>query len=161
MGGSVRAVRLLHQATLVVAVVVLDPQQCVPEGRAMAASRGLPLLLVLAALLVGLASASSFISDGVFQAGAGSTTGRTLLQAKRGTFPCSSPPPSLLAEPHALMLACWFRSLIWNLRRLGWGLGVRLHAPLRCVGCRFPETSRADATSAVVSSDQRSFNCRR
>ena len=83
MGGSVRAVRLLHQATLVVAVVVLDPQQCVPEGRAMAASRGLPLLLVLAALLVGLASASSFISDGVFQAGAGSTTGRTLLQAKR------------------------------------------------------------------------------
>ncbi|KAE8791982.1 GPI-anchored protein LORELEI [Hordeum vulgare] len=62
----------------------------------MAAGRGLPLLLVLAALLVGLASASPFISgalpapallcclgDGVFQATAGSTTGRALLQAKR------------------------------------------------------------------------------
>lgn len=49
----------------------------------MAAGRGLSLLLVLAALLVGLASASPFISDGVFQASAGSTTGRTLLQAKR------------------------------------------------------------------------------
>jgi len=48
----------------------------------MAAGRGLSLLLFTAAVLVGLASASPFISDGVFQTSAGST-GRSLLQAKQ------------------------------------------------------------------------------
>uniref|UniRef100_A0ACD5ZDX9 Uncharacterized protein n=1 Tax=Avena sativa TaxID=4498 RepID=A0ACD5ZDX9_AVESA len=48
----------------------------------MAAVRGFSLLLFTAALLAGLASASPFISDGVFQGSAGST-GRSLLQAKK------------------------------------------------------------------------------
>ncbi|CAM0944482.1 unnamed protein product [Alopecurus aequalis] len=47
----------------------------------MAAGLGFSLLLFSAAVLVGLASASPFISDGVFQGSAGST-GRSLLQAK-------------------------------------------------------------------------------
>ncbi|KQK01553.1 GPI-anchored protein LLG1 [Brachypodium distachyon] len=48
----------------------------------MAAARGFSLLLFSAAVLAAFASASPFISDGVFQASAGST-GRSLLQAKK------------------------------------------------------------------------------
>uniref|UniRef100_A0ACD5YY93 Uncharacterized protein n=1 Tax=Avena sativa TaxID=4498 RepID=A0ACD5YY93_AVESA len=48
----------------------------------MAAVRGLSLVLFSAALLAAVASASPFISDGVFQGSAGST-GRSLLQAKK------------------------------------------------------------------------------
>uniref|UniRef100_A0A0D9YXJ4 GPI-anchored protein LLG1-like domain-containing protein n=1 Tax=Oryza glumipatula TaxID=40148 RepID=A0A0D9YXJ4_9ORYZ len=48
----------------------------------MAVDRGLLLLVVSAAVLVGLASASPFISDSVFLGSVGST-GRSLLQAKK------------------------------------------------------------------------------
>ncbi|XP_006647809.1 GPI-anchored protein LLG1-like [Oryza brachyantha] len=49
----------------------------------MAVDRGLLLLVLSAAVLVGFASASpSFLSDGVFQGSVGST-GRSLLQAKK------------------------------------------------------------------------------
>ncbi|KAL6912217.1 hypothetical protein ACP4OV_001022 [Aristida adscensionis] len=51
----------------------------------MAANGGLLLLLLSAAALAGAASAAAapFISDGALQVGAGSTTGRRLLQAKK------------------------------------------------------------------------------
>jgi hypothetical protein len=68
----------------------------------MAAGRALLLLLLSAAALAGVASAAGpFVSDGVFQASAGST-GRSLLQAKKSTFPCvscSSSIPQRVIDP--------------------------------------------------------------